>query len=113
MPTSFMSANSSPRLHSCAFVYISTRPNYIPDLPPADEFALELVPPVLCPGAAPLLAGDLPLPPLNPVGFEPPLDPVVPLPGLRPVGFDPLLEPVPVAGLAVPVAGLVLAAGGT
>jgi hypothetical protein len=94
-------------LHSCALVYISIRLNYIPDLPPAEEeFALELVPDVLCPGAAALLDRDLPLPPLNPVGFEPLLDPVVPLPGLRPVGFDPLLEPVPVAGLALPAGGM-------
>ena len=75
--------------------------NYIPDLPPAEEFALELVP-----GAGALLDGDLPLPPLSPVGFEPLLDPVTPLPGLRPVGFDPLLEPGPVAGLALPAGGM-------
>ena len=76
--------------------------DHIPDLPPADEFALELVPAVPLPGAAPA-EGDLPLPPLNPVGFEPLLDPAVPLPGLRLAGFDPLLEPV---------AGLALVAGG-
>src|SRR5256885_14475908 len=76
--------------------------DHIPDLPPADEFALELVPAVPLPGAAPA-EGDLPLPPLNPVGLEPLLDPAVPLPGLRLMGFDPLLEPVPVAGLALVV----------
>jgi len=77
--------------------------DHIPDLPPADEFALELVPAVLFPGAA-APEGDLPLPPLNPAGLEPLLDPAVPLPGLRPVGFVPLLEPVRVPGLAL-VAG--------
>jgi len=78
--------------------------DHIPDLPPADEFALELVPAVPLPGAAPA-EGDLPLPPLNPVGLEPLLDPAVPLPGLRLVEFDPLLEPAPVAGLALVVGG--------
>src|ERR1700730_5560493 len=88
-------------LHSGAPFQVSTLLDHIPDLPPPEEFALELVPAVLFPGAGALMDGDLPLPPLNPVAFEPLLDPVVPLPGLRLVGFDPLLEPVPVAGLAL------------
>jgi hypothetical protein len=90
--------------------------DYIPDLPPPEELALEFVPAVVFPGPVAPLAGDLPLPPLKPVGLEPPLkpvvglepllNPVVPLPGLRLVGFDPLLELVAAAGLA-------LLAGGT
>jgi hypothetical protein len=100
MPTTFMSANSNAWLEFLRFAYIFIRKNYIPDLPPAEEFALELVP-----NAGALLDGDLPLPPLSPVGFDPLLDPVVPLPGLRPVGFDPLLEPELVAGLALPAGG--------
>jgi len=92
-----------------------SRLDYIPDLPPPDEFALEVVPVALFPCAGAPVDGDLPLPPLIPVGLEPLLDPVglepllnpvVPLPGLRLVGFDPLLEPVAAAGLA-------LLAGGT
>jgi hypothetical protein len=86
------------KLEFLRFAYIFVRKNYIPDLPPAEEFAL-------VPSAGALLDGDLPLPPLSPVGFDPLLDPVVPLPGLRPVGFDPLLEPEPVAGLALPAGG--------
>jgi hypothetical protein len=89
-----------PGLHSGASYVLPPVWDHIPDLPPADEFALELVPAVLFPGAA-APEGDLPLPPLNPVGLEPLLDPAVPLAGLRLVGFDPLLEPVPVAGLAL------------
>ena len=92
-----------------AFPSCITGLHHIPDLAPPDEFALEPVPAVLFPGAA-LAAGDLPLPPLNPVGLEPLLEPVVPLPGLRVVGFDPLLEPVPDAGLALP-AGATLPGG--
>jgi hypothetical protein len=102
IPTSSMNANSNAWLAFLRFAYAPTPMNHIPDLPPAEEFALELAPAVLCPGAAALLDGDLPLPPLSPVGFEPLLNPVVPLPGLSPVGFDPLLEPVPAAGLALP-----------
>jgi hypothetical protein len=100
MPASLMSANSNAWLEFLRVAYIFIRKNYIPDLPPAEEFALELVP-----GAGALLDGDLPFPPVSPVGFEPLLDPVVPLPGLRAVGFDPLLEPEPVGGLAVPAGG--------
>ena len=91
------------------------RLDYIPDLPPPEELALEFVPAVAFPDPGAPLDGDVPLPPLKPVGLEPPLNPVglepllspvVPLPGLRLVGFDPLLEPVAAAGLA-------LLAGGT
>src|SRR5437870_6017190 len=83
---------------------VPARKNYIPDLPPAVEFALG----ALFSAVAALPAGDFPLPPLSPVGFEPLLDPVVPLPGLTAVGFDPLLEPgppPPVPALPVPAAG--------
>ena len=93
-------------LHSGASIMSPPWLDYIPDLPPPEELALEFVPVVVFPGPGAPLAGDLPLPPLKPVGLEPPLNPVVPLPGLRLVGFDPLLELVAAAGLA-------LLAGGT
>jgi hypothetical protein len=86
--------------------HVSIGLDYIPDLPPPVELALEFVPAVVFPGPGALLDGDLPLPPLKPVGLEPPLSSEVPLPGLRLVGFDPLLEPAAAAGLA-------LLAGGT
>jgi hypothetical protein len=104
-PISTMSAASNAWLAFRRFFHISTCLDHIPDLLPSEEFALELVPAVLFPGAA-LPEGALPLPPLNPVGLEPLLDPVVPLPGLRLVGFDPLLEPVPVVGLTLVAGGI-------